>query len=156
MLDGYISDLEAGDVFRPIEYDLTVLIVTEYAHGVEDKSEYFHSPANPLGGQVRTPTSTHVDKMRVLEENCTKERRIAGNNADDWRIHYEFEVTTFSPAFVGERLRVTGKVLDRYVLRGRTYLQFEFETSTTDGRRVSTLRDRTLLQYNPTKEEKGA
>ncbi|GAA2001291.1 hypothetical protein [Microbacterium ulmi] len=156
MLDGYISDLEAGDILRPVEYELTDLIASEYAHGVEDATEFFHSPQNPLGGQVRTVTAAHVDKMRVLEESCTKERRIAGNNAPDWRIHYEFEVENFSPAFVGERLRVTGRVVDVYVKRGRRFIQFEFETSTVDGRKVSILRDRTLLRYQPETEGTAA
>jgi len=152
MLDGYISDLEPGDVLRTIEYELTDLIVSEYAHGVEDATEFFHSDQTALGGQARTPTAAHVDKMRVLEESCTKERRIAGNNAADWRIHYEFEVENLSPAFVGERLRVEGRVLDVYTKRGRRFVHFEFTTSTTDGRPVSILRDRTLLRYEPETE----
>jgi len=149
MLDGYISDLEPGDVLRSVEYELTPLIVAEYAHGNEENTELFHSADNELGAQVRVPTSAHVDKLRVLEVSCTKEQRISGQNADDWRIHYEFEVQSFSPAQVGDRLRVTGKVLDVYEKRGRTYIQFEFETSTTDGRKISVLRDRTLLRYEP-------
>ncbi len=152
MLDGYISDLEAGDVLRTVEYELTDLIVSEYAPGVEDATEYFHSGQNSIGGQVRTPTAAHVDKMRVLEESCTKERRIAGNNASDWRIHYEFEVENISPAFVGDRLRVEGRVVDVYTKRSRRFVQFEFVTSTVDGRKVSILRDRTLLRYAPEQE----
>ena len=49
MLGGYISDLEAGDVFKPVEYVLTAFMASEYAHGVEESSEWFHSPGAPEG-----------------------------------------------------------------------------------------------------------
>ena len=29
------------------------------------------------GRQIRPPTMIHVDKMRILEENCLKERRVS-------------------------------------------------------------------------------
>ena len=73
MLGGYISDLEAGDVFQPVEYVLTAFMATEYAHGVEEGWEGFHSSRAPGGRQMRPPTMIHVDKMRILEKNCLKE-----------------------------------------------------------------------------------
>ena len=33
MLGGYISDLEKGDVFKPVEYVITPFMCSEYAHG---------------------------------------------------------------------------------------------------------------------------
>src|SRR5262245_32944487 len=47
MLGGYISDLEAGDVFEPVEYVLTAFMASEYAHGVEEHWEWFHSSRAP-------------------------------------------------------------------------------------------------------------
>ena len=90
MLGGYISDLEKGDVFKPVEYVITPFMCSEYAHGVEETSEYFHSARNPAGRQVRPPTMIHVDKMRILEENCDKEQRISGMKGPDARVHYEY------------------------------------------------------------------
>ena len=102
MLGGYISDLEKGDVFKPVEYVITPFMVSEYAHGVEESSPYFHSARNPAGRQVRPPTMIHVDKMRILEANCDKERRISGAKGPDARVHYEYHAKQHSAAYVGE------------------------------------------------------
>jgi len=53
MLGGYISDLEAGGVFEPVEYVVTPFICSEYAHGVEENCEWFHSAETPAGCQSK-------------------------------------------------------------------------------------------------------
>ena len=54
MLGGYISDLEKGDVFKPVEYVITPFMCSEYAHGTEETSEFFHSAQQP-GGTADAP-----------------------------------------------------------------------------------------------------
>lgn len=156
MLGGYISDLEPGDVFRPVEYEVTPLIASEYAHGVEENREWFHSSLSPWGKQVRPPTAIHTDKMRILEENCPLERRIHGAQGPHARVHYEYHARHHSPVFVGEQLIVSGRILDKYVKRGRTYLMYELDVRTSDGRLVTTYTDRTLLKYEPDGETSDA
>src|SRR6266849_516791 len=111
MLGGYISDLEAGDVFEPVEYQLTAFMCSEYAHGVEENSEIFHNSLHALGRQVRPPTMIHVDKMRILEKNCTKEQRISSMKGPDARVHDEYHAKHHSPAYVGETLVVNGRIV---------------------------------------------
>lgn len=147
MLGGTIGDLEAGDEFEPVEYELTAFMCREYAHGVEENCEWFHSPLAPGGRQIRPPTMIHVDKMRILERNCLKERRMSGEAAPDARVHYEYHARQHSPAYVGERLVVSGRITDRYVKRGRTYIDYYLEVRTSDGRLVTTYTDKTLLKY---------
>jgi hypothetical protein len=147
MLGGFISDLEKGDVFKPVEYVITPFMCSEYAHGTEETSEFFHSPQNPLGRQIRLPTMIHVDKMRILEENCAMEKRIAGMKGPDARVHYEYHAKHHSVAYVGEKLVVTGHIVDKYVKRGRPYLWYYLEVRTSDGRLVTTYNDLTLLRY---------
>lgn len=149
MLGGYISDLEKGDVYKPIEYVLTSFMVSEYAHGVEENWEGFHSKNSPVGKQMRPPTMIHHDKMRLQEENCSKERRMAGMKGPDARVHYEYHAKQHSPAYVGEKLIVTGHIVDKYTKRGREYLWNYLEVRTSDGRLVATYNDRTLLRYKP-------
>jgi len=147
MLGGYISDLEAGDVFTPVEYELTPFICSEYAHATEETCEWLHSARAPGGRQIRPPTMIHVEKMRILEENCLKERRVSGENAPDARVHYEYHAVQHSAAYAGERLVISGRIVDRYVRRGRTFLHYYLEVHTSDGRLVTTYNDRTLLRY---------
>ena len=78
MLGGYISDLEAGDEFKPVDLRAHRVHGPEYAHAVEDNCEWYHSSRTPEGRQIRPPTMIHVDKMRILEANCLKERRVSG------------------------------------------------------------------------------
>jgi len=152
MLGGYISDPEAGDVFRPVEYVLTAFMCSEYAHGVETNHEWFHSAHG--GRQMRPPTMIHVDKMRILEANCLKERRVSAGgritteaSGPDARIHYEYYARQHSAAYVGERLIVSGKITNKYVKRGRQYIDYYLEVRTSDGRLVTTYTDTTLLRY---------
>ena len=154
MLGGYISDLEAGDAFKPVEYVLTPFMCSEYAHGVETNKEWFHSAQAPGGRQMRMPTMIHVDKMRILEANCLKERRVSAGGrittdakGPDARIHYEYHSRQHSAAYVGERLIVSGRITDKYVKRGRQYIDYSLEVRTSDGRLVTTYTDTTLLRY---------
>jgi len=153
VLGGYISDLEAGDVFEPVRYLLTPEAISAYATGNEEDGDWFHGDDNPWGRQVRPPTMIHSDKMRLLEANCLKEQRIAGMTGQgpelesDARIHYEYHAKQHSPAFAGEELVVSGRIADRYERRGRDYLLYELEVRTADGRLVTTYRDRTVLRY---------
>lgn len=149
MLGGYISDLDKGDVFKPIRYLLTPFICSEYAHGVEDSWEGFHSAHSPAGRQIRPPTMIHVEKMRLLEENCDKERRISGMKGPDARIHYEYKARHHSAAYAGETMVVSCVIKDKYDKRGRTFLWYYIEASTADGRLVTTYNDITLLRYKP-------
>ena len=146
MLGGYISDLDTGDVFEPVEYELTPFICSEYAHGSEETSEFFHSPLNAAGRQMRSPTMIHADKMRILEKNCLQEQRIAGMKGPDARIHYEYHAKYHSAAYVGETLVVSGRIVEKYVKRGGTYLWYYLEVHTKDGRLVTTYNDLTLLR----------
>lgn len=152
MLGGYISDLEPGDVFAPVEYELTAMMASEYMHGIEDDCEFFHSSHAPGGRQMRPPTMIHVDKMRILEANCLKERRLAGHQAEDARIHYEYHARHHGIGYVGERFVVSGRIADRYEKRARTYLVYELEVRTSDGRLITTYGDKTVLKYRTGKE----
>ena len=154
MLGGYISDLEAGDVFEPVEYVVTAFMASEYAHGVEENCEWFHSGRTPAGRQIRPPTMIHVDKMRILEKNCLKEQRVSGAQGPHARIHYEYHARHHSPAYIGERLVVSGRITDKYVKRGRSYIDYHLEVRTSDGRLVTTYTDKTLLNY-ARQEESG-
>jgi hypothetical protein len=152
MLGGYISDLETGDVFQPVEYVLTPFMAREYAHGVEENWEGFHSGHVAGGRQIRPPTMIHVDKMRILEKNCLKEQRVSGMKGPDARIHYEYHARHHSLGYVGEKFVVTGRITDRYIKRGREYIDYYLEVRTSDGRLVVTYTDKTLLRFRPAEE----
>src|ERR1700722_14698223 len=98
MLGGYASDLVAGDVFEPVEYELTAFICSSYAHGAEDNCEWYNSPRTPWGRQIRPPTMVHVDKMRLIRKNCPKDDRLSGLQGENAFVHYEYDAQHHSPA----------------------------------------------------------
>jgi hypothetical protein len=130
-----------------VEYELTAFMCSEYAHAAEENCEWFHSTQALGGRQIRPPTMIHVDKMRILEANCLKERRVSGEIAPDARIHYEYHAVHHSAAYVGERIVVSGHIVEKYVKRRRTYLWYYLEARTADGRLITAYNDRTLLKY---------
>ncbi len=152
MLGGTISDLEPGDVFTPVEYDLTADMAAEYAHGCEEDCEWFLAPEGPDGRQLRPPTMIHTDKMRILEANTLKERRLQGIRVGDARVHYEYHCHSHSAGYVGEHFRVTGHITGKYTKRGRNYVTYHLEVHAGDGRLICTYDDITLLRYRPAGE----
>jgi hypothetical protein len=93
------------------------------------------------------PTVVHCDKMMLLEANCLKERRLSGEKAADARIHYEYDAHHHTPAYVGEELILSGRIIEKYTKKGRDYIRYEIEVHAGDGRLVTTYTDRTLLRY---------
>jgi hypothetical protein len=85
--------------------------------------------------------------MRILEVNCPKEARIAGMRGPNARIHYEYHARHHRPSFVGDERAVTGRIADRFVKRGRTFLRYEMEVRGADGGLVTEYWDETLLKY---------
>lgn len=153
MLGATIGDLEPGDIFDPVRYVVTSFMCAEYAHAMEDMSECFYGPTPEFGRQVRPPTMIHADKLRLLERNCTLERRLAGVVAKDARIHYEYHARHHSPAYVGEELVISGEITEKYQRRGREYIRYRLTVETADGRLVTTYTDRTLLRFLSEEEQ---
>ena len=69
MLGRYVSDLQVGDIFPAMEYELTPFLIREYCHGVEETDERFLG-AGIGGRQLAPPTMVHTDKIRMLEHAC--------------------------------------------------------------------------------------
>lgn len=127
---GMVSDLEQGDVLGPVEYTLSTFVVREYCHAVELHHDCFQGVDN----LVMPPTLVHLDKLRLYRHACP------GGTGPSARIHYEYDVEVFAPARAGDRLRVGGRIVERYTKKGREYLTLEMELS-----RAST--DELLMRY---------
>lgn len=138
-LNRYISDLEAGDVFRPVTYTVTPFLAREYCHGVEEADEVFHAAT---GEAVAPPTLVHIDKVRLLHANCPEG---AGPTA---RLHYMYHARHHAPVVVGQAVVISGSVTKRYEKRGRTYLDMELSLhSETSGELLTSYQDSTVLSF---------
>lgn len=136
---GYVTDLEAGDVLGPVEYTLSAFVVREYCHAVELGQDCFQG----VQDLVMPPTLIHLDKLRLYRHACP-----AGTGPTA-RIHYEFDVEVLAPVRVGDRLSVVGRITDRYVKKGRDYLDLTMELTRVDtGELLVRYVDRVILAYS--------
>jgi hypothetical protein len=119
---------------------------SEYAHSVRGRLR-----ALPFGTrrQRTADTPAHPDPCRQDADprgELPQERRLAGEAAPDARVHYSTTRSSHSPAYVGERLVVSGKIVDKYVRRNRNLPLLLPEVHTKEGRLVTTYNDKTLLR----------
>ncbi|MBO1075051.1 hypothetical protein [Roseomonas marmotae] len=140
----YTTDLEAGDVLGPVEFVLSPFVVREYCHGNEMHHPWFQDTDRPMV----PPTMVHLQKLRLYTRACP-----AGTGPTA-RVHVEYDADCHAPAYAGEMLRATGRVAQRYVKRGRTYVQIEIDLrAVEDGRPLITYRDTVIISYKPGEAE---
>lgn len=136
---GFISDLEAGDVLRPVTFTIDASLARAFCHGFEETSEWFHGAG--LGdGPFAPPTWIHAAKARLLKASCPR------GDGPAPKLLVEYDAVHHAPVPVGEPLAATGEVVDRYVKRGREYLHVRIELRrAADGRLLIAYADRMLL-----------
>lgn len=139
----YVSDLEAGDEMGPVRYRVSPFTVREYCHAVEIGHEAFQGAADA----VAPPTLVHLDKLKLYEAACP-----AGTGPDA-RLHVEFDATWHAPVMAGTDVVVSGRVTERYVKRGRTYVvtEIELRRAADDGLLVA-YRDTVILAWRATED----
>jgi hypothetical protein len=143
VLGRWVSDLEVGDVFPTVEYDVTPFMARDYAHSVESDWERFHGP---VGGaaHVAPPTLAHIDKLRLL---AAASPEGAGPVP---RMQLEYAVRHFSAIPVGSRLSLTGHVEQREARRGREHVVITFDVrDALTGELRTRCRDTSILNFVP-------
>jgi hypothetical protein len=117
---------------------MSTFVVREYCHANE-----LHHPCYQ-GKEVRfaPPTLVHLDKLKLYKVACPE------GTGPSARIHYQYDATIEEPVPVGEPLRVSGLVTDRYEKRGRTYVETRIDLrSAVDDRLLVTYRDTIIVSY---------
>jgi hypothetical protein len=140
-LNGYVSDLDVGDEIGPLEYTMSPFVVREYCHANELHHDFFQG----IDGPLAPPTLVHLDKLRLYRHGCPKG---TGPHA---RIHYQYDATIHAPVPVGEKLRVSGKVTERFEKRGRDYVIMVIELRrAADNALLIEYRDTAILAFRQT------
>jgi hypothetical protein len=145
----YTSDLDVGDAFAPMTYEVTPFCIREYCHSVELHQEVFHGGA---GGVEAWPVPmVHMEKLRFYHRDCPE------GSGPDARIHYEFDATWSDQIKVGDRVTTEGRVARRFTRREREYMEIEVEMrSAADGRVLLRYKDTTVLSYRQKRAAGGA
>jgi acyl dehydratase len=118
------------------EYVLTPELARDYAEGVEDANPWYVEQS-PFGGPVANPILLVAQHARLFKTTYA----TAGN------IHTRHETQFLNPARLGKTIKVYGKLVDKYVKRGREYLVMECRSVDEDG--VELCRDRrtVIIRY---------
>jgi hypothetical protein len=142
-LGRYTSDLEQGDVLGPVEYTMSRFVAREYAHANE-----LHQPCfQHADGQLAPTTLVHIDKLRLYKLCCP------GGAGPSARIHYEFDATVHAPIPAGTRMRSTGRVVERFVKKGRDYVVTDIEMrGAADDKLYVSYRDTVILAFRSAAE----
>ena len=79
-----------------------------------------------FGGRIVHPTYFSTDYFDLI---LLKWGRLSG-------LHAKHSIELINPARVGSKVRVTGKVVDKYVKRGRKYFELVYQVIDQDGREI--------------------
>ena len=114
--------LTVGEEFVSDTHLVTPEDIEAYAYAVEDDHPWYAGPS-PFGGPVAHPT---LMANQALHLRHGKYIVHAGLHA---KMHFEF----LEPVRPGMRVRSRGRVIDKYVRRGRQYMVTEYVTEDEHG-----------------------
>ncbi len=115
------EELPSGEEYAD-EYVLTPELARDYAEGIEDANPWYleHSP---FGGPVANPILIVAQHTRLFKTKYL----TAGH------VHTRHETQFLNPARIGKVIRMTGKLVGKYLKRGREYLVMECQSIDEDG-----------------------
>ncbi len=114
------------------EYVLTPELAQEYAVGIEDYHSWYLEQS-PFGGPIANPILIVAQHARLFKTIYA----TAGN------VHTRHETQFLNPARIGKTIKISGKLVDKYIKRGREYLVVECRSVDEDG--VEICRDRRTI-----------
>jgi acyl dehydratase len=114
--------LQVGEEFVSDEHLVTPEDVATYAFAVDDHHPWFFEDS-AFGGPVAHPTLLGNQALRLRHSKYIVH---AG-------LHAKMEFQFVEPVRTGMRVRSRGRVIDKYVRRGRQYMVTEFVTEDDSG-----------------------
>jgi acyl dehydratase len=114
------------------EYVLTPELARDYAEGIEDLNAWYLEQS-PFGAPVANPILIVAQHARLFKTKYS----TAGN------VHTRHETQFLNPARIGKTITVYGKLVDKYIKRGREYLVMECRSVDEDG--IEICRDRRTI-----------
>lgn len=120
--------MSVGEELGPVEIDIDEHFVKSVAFTVDDYRDWHLGDASPFGGPVAHAAALLCDLLRLLYTRYDPDR--------DRGLHQREEFWLHGPVLVGERVRLTGRFVDKYVKRGRGYIVTEAEARTVDDDRL--------------------
>jgi hypothetical protein len=132
MEDKTWPDAKIGEVLGSYEKKITKEETHRYLRGVEDKNPWF-AENSPVGGPIVNPLMFGDEYVRLYFD-CGHYSRNEGT------LHSKTEHENHSILPVDSTVRVSGRIADKFVRRGRRGLVIEVNVADDKGTPVSTTR----------------
>src|SRR5262245_3634997 len=129
------ADLPIGEEYAD-EYLLTHELAREYAAGVDDPNPWYLE-SSPFGGPVANPILIVAQHTRLFKTKYL----TAGN------VHTRHETQFLNPARIGKVIKISGRLVEKYLKRGREYLVMECRSVDEDGIEICRDRRTIITQY---------
>lgn len=131
------EEIEVGAELGEIEWSVTREQVDGLIENDFDYHEWYEKES-PFGPPVVPPMATYPP-VRIL---LTKKYNVRG-------LFFHYQSEFFRPIFYGEVLKITGRVIDKWIKRDREYFQYEAVARDTEGRLVFRTQRAHALDYIP-------
>jgi acyl dehydratase len=129
------EEMSIGEEYTD-EYVLTPELAQEYAEGIADPNPWYREQS-PFGTPVANPMLIVAQHARLLKTMYA----TAGN------VHTRHETQFLNPARIGTAIHLYGKLVDKYIRRGREYLVVECRSVDQNGDEICRDRRTIIIRY---------
>jgi len=127
----FLLDARVGDEFEPREITITQEMVDRNAWANDDYNPWYIEDS-PFGGPIASPTFLAHQYLELFHGHY-----YDPPGGGYWTRH-EFEF--INPLKIGKKLRVTGRLIDRYPKKGRDHFVSEIIVTDEDGNEIVRMR----------------
>lgn len=132
--------VEVGEEFGPVEEVITDYKVKQFAFTVDDFHPWYFGES-PFGRRIGHAAILANDLLQLFT-TVYDANTVVG-------LHTQEELWFHNPVFVGERVRLWGKYVDKYERRGKGYVVMEAEARGEDGRLLVRHRGVEIMHIQP-------
>lgn len=129
------AEMQIGEEYTD-EYLLTPEMARDYAEGIEDANSWYLEQS-PFGGAVANPLLIVAQHVRLLKTVYD----ASGN------VHTRHESQFVNPARIGKKIRLSGKLVEKSIKRGREYVVVECCSVDEDGIEICRDRRTIIIRY---------
>ena len=121
------DDIEVGEEVGPLEYEISEELIDKFAKAIDDYDDWYMKDS-PFGGRIAHPTFSATDYVDLM---FLKRTPIMS-----W-VHAKQSIELINPAKLGSKVTVTGKIVDKYIKRGRRYIELVYVAIDQDGQEIT-------------------
>lgn len=128
--EGDYENASPGERFGPYTYPLDDFTVKLFAFAQDDYNPWCFSDENPFGRRIAHAACFNNDLLHVFFTHYNPDNVVG--------LHTQEELWFHNPAYVGENVTITAEYADKYVKRGKGYIELRSEITGEDGRPIVT------------------